>query len=415
MNNIYIKNKYYTYLIVLILAAESIYILPYVLARVFRPTFLDVFDLTNLELGTLFSTYGIVAFLSYLYGGILADKYSPRKLLSVSLILTSFGGVIMMTYPSYTVMQLLFAYWGFTTVFLFWAPMIKATRMIGGQKKQGKTFSFLDGGRGVVASSIGVIGVIIFSILITTDISTANIEDKQNAFKYVIAVSSIIVFLCGLVVYSFLKVEISDDEKIGDFKNMKKLLKSKSIFLISLIILCAYMGYKITDIYSLYASEVMMYDQINAAKIGAYQQYLRPIVCISVGLFSDKTGNINNIFLGFIIMLIGSIIFASGIVSSSVNILFIISLIIVATGTYAIRGLYFSILNDGDIPVALSGTAIGIVSIIGYSPDIFATPLYGYLLDTYPGIQGHQFIYMILGVFSLIGLYTTLKFKKLIK
>ena len=122
MNNIYIKNKYYTYLIVLILAAESIYILPYVLARVFRPTFLDVFDLTNLELGTLFSTYGIVAFLSYLYGGILADKYSPRKLLSVSLILTSFGGVIMMTYPSYTVMQLLFAYWGFTTVFLFWAP-----------------------------------------------------------------------------------------------------------------------------------------------------------------------------------------------------------------------------------------------------------------------------------------------------
>jgi len=279
------------------------------LARVFRPTFLDVFDLTNLELGTLFSTYGIVAFLSYLYGGILADKYSPRKLLSVSLILTSFGGVIMMTYPSYMVMQLLFAYWGFTTVFLFWAPMIKATRMIGGQKRQGKTFSFLDGGRGIVAAAIGVIGVIIFSILITTDISTANIEDKQNAFKYVIGVSSIIVFLCGLIVYSFLKVEISDDEKIGDFKNIKKLLKSKSIFLISLIILCAYMGYKITDIYSLYASEVMMYDQINAAKIGAYQQYLRPIVCISVGLFSDKTGNINNIFFGFIIMLIGSIIF----------------------------------------------------------------------------------------------------------
>ena len=374
-----------------------------------------MFNLTNLELGTLFSTYGIVAFLSYLYGGILADRYSPRKLLSASLVLTSFGGAIMMTYPSYPVMQLLFAYWGFTTVFLFWAPMIKATRMIGGQKKQGKTFSFLDGGRGIVASSIGVIGVIIFSILITTDISTANIEEKQNAFKYVIAVSSIIVFLCGLVVYSFLKVEISDDEKIGDFNNMKKLFKSKSIFLISLIILCAYMGYKITDIYSLYASEVMMYDQINAAKIGAYQQYLRPIVCISVGLFSDKTGNINNIFFGFIVMLMGSIIFASGIVSSSLNILFIVSLIIVATGTYAIRGLYFSILNDGDIPVALSGTAIGIVSIIGYSPDIFATPLYGYLLDTYPGIQGHQFIYLILGAFSIIGIFATLKFKKLTK
>ena len=131
------------------------------------------------------------------------------------------------------------------------------------------------------------------------------------------------------------------------------------------------------------------------------------------GLFSDKTGNINNIFFGFIIMLIGSIIFASGIVSSSVNILFIISLIIVATGTYAIRGLYFSILNDGDIPVALSGTAIGIVSIIGYSPDIFATPLYGYLLDTYPGIIGHQYVFSMLVVFSILGLWASIKFAKL--
>ena len=79
------------------------------------------------------------------------------------------------------------------------------------------------------------------------------------------------------------------------------------------------------------------------------------------------------------------------------------------------RGLYFSILNDGDIPIALSGTAIGIVSIIGYSPDIFATPLYGYLLDSYPGIKGHQLIFMILTGFSIIGLITTLKFKKVTK
>ena len=39
--------------------------------------------------------------------------------------------------------------------------------------------------------------------LLPTDISTANIEEKQNAFKYVIAVSSIIVFLCGLGDFKF--------------------------------------------------------------------------------------------------------------------------------------------------------------------------------------------------------------------
>ena len=395
------------------LAAESIYILPYVLARVFRPTFLDVFNLTNLELGGLFSIYGVVAFFSYLYGGVLADKYSPRKLLSISLIFTSLGGLIMMTYPSYLIMQLLFAYWGFTTVFIFWAPMLKATRAIGGVKMQGKTFSFLDGGRGVVASSIGLIGVLIFSILITEDVSSLTLSEKQEVFKYVIGASSLIVFIIGIVVYAYLKIELKDDEKIGNIKSLLELAKLKSVWLISFIILCAYMGYKITDVYSLYASEVMLFDEINAARVGALQQYLRPIVCISVAFFTDKNGNINNILIGFFIMMLGSILFASGIIKVSMNILFFISLIIVATGTYAIRGLYFSILKDGKIPYILSGTAIGLISIVGYSPDIFATPLYGYLLDNFPGIRGHQYVYLILFISSIVGIYVSLKFKKL--
>ena len=395
------------------LAAESIYILPYVLARVFRPTFLDVFNLTNLELGGLFSIYGVVAFFSYLYGGVLADRYSPRKLLSISLIFTSLGGLIMMTYPSYLIMQLLFAYWGFTTVFIFWAPMLKATRAIGGVKMQGKTFSFLDGGRGVVASSIGLIGVLIFSILITEDVSSLTLSEKQEVFKYVIGASSLIVFIIGIVVYAYLKIELKDDEKIGNIKSLLELAKLKSVWLISFIILCAYMGYKITDVYSLYASEVMLFDEINAARVGALQQYLRPIVCISVAFFTDKNGNINNILIGFFVMMLGSILFASGLIKVSMNILFFISLIIVATGTYAIRGLYFSILKDGKIPYILSGTAIGLISIVGYSPDIFATPLYGYLLDNYPGIKGHQYVYLILFISSIVGIYVSLKFKKL--
>jgi len=395
------------------LAAESIYILPYVLARVFRPTFLDVFNLTNLELGGLFSTYGIVAFFSYLYGGVLADRYSPRKLLSISLIFTSLGGLIMMTYPSYLIMQLLFAYWGFTTVFIFWAPMLKATRAIGGVKMQGKTFSFLDGGRGIVASSIGLIGVLIFSILITEDVSSLTLSEKQEVFKYVIGASSLIVFIIGIVVYTYLKIELKDDEKIGNIKSLLKLAKLKSVWLISFIILCAYMGYKITDVYSLYASEVMLFDEINAARVGALQQYLRPIVCISVAFFTDKNGNINNILIGFFVMMLGSILFASGLIRVSMNMLFFISLIIVATGTYAIRGLYFSVLKDGKIPYILTGTAIGLISMVGYSPDIFATPLYGYLLDNYPGIKGHQYVYLILFISSIFGIYVSLKFKKL--
>ena len=319
----------------------------------------------------------------------------------------------MMSYPSYFSLQLLYAYWGFTTVFLFWAPMIKATTVIGGLKKQGKTFSFLDAGRGIVASSIGLIGVLIFSLVVLGDISDSTINEKQEAFRYVIAASSAIVFLTGVIVYFSLNIKVKDVANIGDFSDMKNLVKSKSVILIGLIILTAYMGYKITDVYSLYASEIMLFDEIEAARVGALQQYLRPLACISVAFFADKSGNINVIIAGFVIMLIGAILFASGIIVAGLNSLFILSLIIVAVGTYILRALYFSILRDGGIPLAVSGTAIGIVSIIGYTPDIFATPLYGYLLDTYKGIKGHQLVYLTLALSSLIGIYVSLKFKKI--
>jgi len=52
---------------------------------------------------------------------------------------------------------------------------------------------------------------------------------------------------------------------------------------------------------------------------------------------------------------------------------------------------------------------------VGYTPDIFATPLIGYLLDQYPGILGHQYVFMILVLFSILGLLASLRFAKLIK
>ena len=67
----------------------------------------------------------------------------------------------------------------------------------------------------------------------------------------------------------------------------------------------------------------------------------QPLTCISIAFFADKSGNINVIIGGFVIMLIGAILFASGIVAAGLNSLFILSLIIVAV-TYIIRGLYFS-------------------------------------------------------------------------
>ena len=406
-------------LALLILSGEFIYFLPYVLSRVFRPTFLDVFQLNNFQLGSLFSVYGIVALLSYVYGGVITDKYSPRKLMSSALFLTALGGLVLASYPSYKTLQILYGYWGFTSVFLFWGAMIKATRLWGGDNKQGKAFGFLDGGRGIVAASMGSIGVFIFSIILTTDIESASVIERLEAFRYVILFSSFMVAFIGLLVFIFLR---SSEEKSTNVKsslnsltNIKHVLKNESIWLLMIIIMCAYVGYKVTDIYSLYASEVMFYDQIEAAKVGAVQLYLRPIVCIMIGLLADKTKNMFWIIFGFITMLIGAVIFSLGFIQPDMNFIFFLSLVVLAVGTYSIRALYFAVLKEAKVPFALTGTAVGLISVVGYSPDIFAGPIMGYLLDTYPGVVGHQYVYLILVVFSVIGLIASLRFARLIK
>ena len=82
------------FLLLLILAGESVFILPFVLSRVFRPKVSVVFVLENVQLGICFSVYGIVAMLSYLFGGPMADKFAPGKLIAMALWMTASGGLV---------------------------------------------------------------------------------------------------------------------------------------------------------------------------------------------------------------------------------------------------------------------------------------------------------------------------------
>jgi len=295
--------------------------------------------------------------------------------------------------------------------------MIKATRVWGGTKNQGEAFGLLDGGRGLVAASMGTLGVLIFSIFLTNDIEVATLIERKDAFRYVILFSSFIVFLNGILVLFLMDSgqEGVINNNYSSIQNIKSVLKIPSVWLIMFIIISAYVGYKVTDIYSLYASDVMKFDNLEAANIGSLQLYLRPLVCLLIALFADKKSYINLIITGFVIMLIGSSIFAFGIVKVSMNYVFFFSLVVVATGTYSIRALYFSIMQEGRIPLIMTGTAVGVISVVGYTPDIFASPVIGYLLDTYPGIIGHQYVFSMLVLFSITGLLASIKFSRLMR
>ena len=410
------KNKRLLELILIILAGESIFFLPFVVQRVFRPTFLDVFELTNYELGICFSIYGLVGLFSYFFGGTLADKFAPRILMSLALVFTAFGGFCMMSYPSYSILKWLYGYWGFTSIFLFWGAMIKQTRIWGGSENQGMAFGFLDGGRGLVAALLSSTGVLIFAHYLE-DATNLTLFDRQVAFKGVLTFTSVFVGGIGILVFSLLDKSEELNYSIGTshvfiWSDFKKVMKIPSVWYLTIIVLCAYLGYKVTDVFSLYSKEVMFYDEIAAAELGSKLLYLRPVVGVIIGLLADRTRGSLVILFAFIMMFFGSIIFATEIINPELNSLFFLGVTLSAIGIYALRALYFSIMREGFIPINLTGTAVGIISFVGYTPDIFSGPIIGYLLDSNLGVTGYSAVFSLLAGFSLLGLVATLAFRK---
>lgn len=394
------------YLLLLILAGECVFILPFVLSRVFRPTVLQVLELDNFQLGLCFSVYGIVALVSYLFGGPIADRFPPRKLIAVALWMTAVGGFFYASFPDFRTLQIIYGYWGFTTIFLFWAPMIKATRIWGGQSSQGKAFGFLDGGRGLVGAIIGTLGVIIFALLITSGQGEPSLKESSQAFRQVVLVCTGIIVVVGLLVWFFLKLDKGEDKVNVDritISQIREVLRLPSVWLLMIIILCAYVGYKMTDDLSLYASEVMGYDQVRSAQVGTFLLYIRPVIGVLIGIIADRTKTTFWLLISFVLATLGSLLFASGIIISSRSLLFMLSIFILASGVYAARALYFAVMEKGNIPIALTGTAVGLISLVGYTPDIFASPAMGYLLEQNKGIVGHQHVFWMLSIFSVVG------------
>jgi sugar phosphate permease len=401
-------------LISLILAGEVIFFLPFVLIRVFRPTFLHVFNLTNLELGSFFSLYGIVAMVSYFFGGPLADKYNARSLIAFALWATGLGGLIMASIPSNTVLLLLYGFWGFTTIFLFWAALIRATREWGGDGFQGSAFGLLEGGRGLTAALIASLALLLFSTFIPSEVDASFSEQRHHTFQLIILFSSILTFLVGIMAWFFIPIKelvITKKKEKPSLQTIVQLIKNPTIWMQAIIIVCAYVGYKITDDISLYAFDVLGFDEVHAASVGTAAMWMRPVFALSAGLLADKISGSKVIILCFALMTVGGFMVYTGILESYV---WIILLIIASTlvGVYGLRGVYFAVMKEAGIPLVATGTAVGIMSVIGYTPDVFMSPLMGYLLDTYPGSQGHHYVFLVLALFALVGLLVALVFQK---
>ena len=185
------------------------------------------------------------------------------------------------------------------------------------------------------------------------------------------------------------------------------------VWLQAVIVVCAYVGYKATDDFSLMARDVLGFDEVTAAGIGTLTFWIRAIVAIGAGYLADLVDSSRVIAWGFAILLAGSGLIASGLLAPGVAWMLISTIVATSVGVYALRGVYFALLAEGGVPLAFTGSAVGVVSLIGFTPDVFMGPLMGVLLDNSPGALGHQHVFTSVAVFGVLGLVATIAFRRI--
>lgn len=401
-------------LLVLMVVGEGIFLLPFVVTRVFRPTFLTVFEISNLQLGTAFSFYGIVAAFSYFLGGPLADKFRPKTLLISSLIATGLTGVVFASIPTLPTLTLLYGFWGLSTILFFWSAYIKGIRQYGGESAQGKSHGLVDGGRGLFAASIATGSVFLLDALLPVPAGMASKENLAEALSYVILSFGVFVFFCAFLVWLVLPNEKA--QQAGNelsLSGISQALKHKAVWYQALILLSAYVGYKCTDDFGLYAKDTFGYDDVASAHIATLSFWVRPIGAILAGYLGDKMGHSRMAMYSFFMMIVGASTLASGVLGGAYFPVIMVSIAATSLGIYGLRGLYYALFQESKIPLSYTGAAIGFIAVIGYTPDIFMGPLMGVLLDGYPGALGHQLVFAVLALFGIVGLVACKRFNQL--
>lgn len=403
----------------LIIAGEAIFLLPFILMRVFKPIIREAFVISDAQIGEAQALYGITAVISYFFGGFIADKWEARKLLSLSLILTGIGGFWMTMIPSIFTLKLLYAFWGVSTILLFWAALIKATRQWGNENNQGLSFGLLDGGRGFFAATIALSGAAILSFFFPENAIDITFDDKVQTLQYIIGTITGVVFLVASLVWKVLpreKLGTTDSKEFQfDFKQAFTLMKHPKVLFHSLIIFCAYCAYKLTGTYGTYARDVWNYSLEESTYFAVFIQYLRPIAAVTVGWIADKFIPSKLIVPCFTLLIIASVILGIGIGSEQAIYFSFTSFVLMAFGTYSLRGLYFAIIEETKIPIQLTGTLVGIISVVGFTPDIFMSLFVGYMLGKDPTIVEYQNLYTLFTIIPVIGLLATLGFRRAIK
>lgn len=404
MNKAFIK-KYGT-LLLLAAGAGIIFQLPYIRETFYVPI-QNAMGLSNAQMGQLSAGYATMATLSYFVGGIVADKFSARKLLTFSFIVTGLLGLWFSTFPGYNVSRIIFVLMGISTIITYWSACIKATRMLGTEEEQGRLFGLQEGLRGILNALLVFVMTAAF----------AHFSDEIVGASAAIKVCSITVIIIGILNFIFIEdTKKEETESLAEVtKGMFKALLIPRVWLLVAIVFTAYSVYGLIGYITTYAQQFYGMTATTAATLGGVRYLLQGLGGIVGGFLADKLHSRMKVIIAGCVGL--AVSFAAYIfipsqasLCTAVVANFFIGLFFI----YAVRSQYFAVHDDAGIPVNMSGRVSGIASCLGYMPDLFMYTLVGSWMDSY-GRTGYNMTWIYAVVMAVLCIIVTFILSKVVK
>lgn len=377
----------------LIVSGEAIYTLPYFLRRDYGNTLVAALGITQTQLGSLSAAFGVFALVCYFPGGWLADRFSPRALLTTSLLSTAGLGFLLATYPPYGAVVALFAGLGITSILLFWAALIKATRAWGSDDAQGRAFGILDGGRALCGAILGSLALAVFS----------QFAVPEQGLQGVIMLYSATILIATALVWFFVPDVRGPTQARPTLADLNAVIRLPRVWWLALAVFCAYAGYWGTFNLAGYAAAGFGMSEAEAARVSVFGTWFGPISAVAAGLTADRIGASRTTVLGLSGLGIAMTILAVTPPRPDAAASLWLGAAMSSAAAWGLRGVYYAMLSDAAVPIHRTGAAVGLVSVVGYTPDILVPFTIGWMLDNFEPSAAYRGLFAALAIAAVIG------------
>ncbi|MEC7554736.1 MAG: MFS transporter [Pseudomonadota bacterium] len=367
------------------------------------PQMLELWQISKTQFGVLMSIYGIVHNIFYLALAWAQDRFSPRILIPVNMVLGGITTFFLGQTNDFSTLCFLFVMLSLWCEGAFWPAILSSVRKSTSDSNQGKIFGLLEGGRGGIellqnALTVGLYAWLGYSLV-----------GLEIAFM----VNAVIMIVLGIVSWFMLPTETllksGNDQKAANrevLAGMSVTLRLPEVWLAGIAGFGVYLAYTSMPFFLTYLQDLHALPVLAISIFGIVSTSGGRIgIALPSGFIADRylggaSGGLRVGLFGVAVLagLTVAVTLSGGGAWLAMGLMILLSVLF-----FFMRALYFAPFGEMGLPPRFSGSVIAVAAFMIYLPSSFAYLLWGFILDSYPGTLGYGLMFGILSAMALFS------------